>query len=103
MVNVGTRGNPNVINAVGLGILRRIVISTNLCNKSIMLRRLKMLGIFFYASYDSNGKKLNDIWYIDNGCSNHMTSRKDLLANINKNVKAKVQVGIGVLVSKGHL
>ncbi|XP_050113860.1 uncharacterized protein LOC126592156 [Malus sylvestris] len=43
-------------------------------------------------------KKPNDVWYIDSGCSNHMTSKEDLLVDIDINVKAKVQVGTGVLV-----
>ncbi|KAB2622242.1 hypothetical protein D8674_024424 [Pyrus ussuriensis x Pyrus communis] len=34
----------------------------------------------------------------DSGCSNHMTSREDLLVDIDRKVKAKVQVGTGVLV-----
>lgn len=60
----------------------------------------------FYASHDSNGKKLSDVWYIDSRCSKHMTSIEDLLVDISKNVKAKVQLSIGVLVDvvgKGSL
>ena len=61
------------------------------------------VGNLFYASYDFNGKKLSDVWYIDIGCNNHMTFGNDLLADININVKAKVQVGTAVLVGKGSL
>lgn len=43
-------------------------------------------------------KKISDEWYIDSGCSSHMTSREDLLVDIDRGVKAKVQVGTGVLV-----
>ncbi|XP_070681739.1 uncharacterized protein [Malus domestica] len=34
----------------------------------------------------------------DSGCSNHMTSRENLLVDIDKNVKAKVQVSTRVLI-----
>ncbi|CAN6680964.1 unnamed protein product [Malus baccata var. baccata] len=43
-------------------------------------------------------QKISDEWYIDSGCSNHMTSMEDLLVDIDRNVKAKVQVGTGNLV-----
>ncbi|XP_017189878.1 uncharacterized protein [Malus domestica] len=55
-------------------------------------------GNLFYTNHSGEVKKISDKWYIDSGCSNHMTSRKDLLVDIDKGVKAKVQVGTGVLV-----
>ncbi|KAM1709691.1 hypothetical protein ACFXTN_000166 [Malus domestica] len=55
-------------------------------------------GNLFYANHSGEMKKISDEWYIDSGCSNHMTSREDLLVDINRNVKAKVQVGTGNLV-----
>ncbi|CAL2234861.1 unnamed protein product [Prunus armeniaca] len=53
----------------------------------------------FYANHSGeDGRRICDEWYIDNGCSNHMTSRADLLIDIDRRVKAKVQVGTGALV-----
>lgn len=63
-------------------------------------------GNLFSISKPTTEHKNKDVWYIDSVCSNHMTSREDLLVEINRNVKAKVQVGIGVLVDvvgKGSL
>lgn len=51
----------------------------------------------FYASHSTVVDKNGDVWYIDSGCSNHMTSRKDLLVDTNRNLKATVQVGTKVL------
>ncbi|CAN6694371.1 unnamed protein product [Malus baccata var. baccata] len=51
-------------------------------------------------------KKGEDIWYVDSGCSNHMTGREDLLENIDRSVTAKVEMGTGDLVNvvgKGEL
>ncbi|KAI5335543.1 hypothetical protein L3X38_025676 [Prunus dulcis] len=55
-------------------------------------------GNLFFANHSGEVKKMSDEWYIDSGCSNHMTSREDLLVDIVREVKAKVQVGNGVLV-----
>ncbi|XP_016649641.1 PREDICTED: uncharacterized protein LOC107881088 [Prunus mume] len=62
----------------------------------------------FYASNKPNTsvKGYDDVWYVDSGCSNHMTGREDLLVNIDKNVTAKVEMGTGQLVEvtgKGNL
>ncbi|XP_050125563.1 uncharacterized protein LOC126602711 [Malus sylvestris] len=62
-------------------------------------------GNLFYANHSGEMKKISDEWYIDNGCSNHMTSREDLLVDIDRNVKAKVQVGTRNLIKvagNGH-
>ncbi|KAB2620418.1 hypothetical protein D8674_039361 [Pyrus ussuriensis x Pyrus communis] len=55
-------------------------------------------GNLFYANHSREVRKISDEWYIDSGCSNHMTSREDLLVDIDRKVKAKVQVSTGVLV-----
>ncbi|CAN6679013.1 unnamed protein product [Malus baccata var. baccata] len=43
----------------------------------------------FYTCMTADVNKHEDTWYIDNGCSNHMTGREDLLVNIDKRVTAK--------------
>ncbi|CAL8167828.1 unnamed protein product [Prunus armeniaca] len=55
-------------------------------------------GNLFYANHTEIERRVSDEWYIDSGCSNHMTSREDLLVDIDRRVKDKVQVGTGVLV-----
>ncbi|CAL9007895.1 unnamed protein product, partial [Prunus brigantina] len=61
--------------------------------------RLEETGNLFYANHSSaDRRRVGDEWYIDEGCSNHMTSRADLLVDSDRMVKAKVQVGTGALV-----
>ncbi|CAN6694655.1 unnamed protein product [Malus baccata var. baccata] len=52
----------------------------------------------FYVCMTAAVNKGEDIWYVDSGCSNHMTGREDLLVNIDRNVIAKVEMGTGQLV-----
>ncbi|GAU26641.1 hypothetical protein TSUD_102510 [Trifolium subterraneum] len=37
--------------------------------------------------------KFNDQWYLDSGCSSHMTGRRDWFVSINKSMKSKVKFG----------
>ncbi|KAM2946602.1 hypothetical protein COP2_029388 [Malus domestica] len=55
-------------------------------------------GNLFMVKQSTEVKAVSDAWYIDSACSNHMTSREELLVEINRSIKAKVQVGTGVLV-----
>ncbi|XP_048436518.1 uncharacterized protein LOC125475589 [Pyrus x bretschneideri] len=55
-------------------------------------------GNLLYANHSKEVRKISDELYIDSGCSNHMTSKENLLVDIDRRVKAKVQVGIGALV-----
>ncbi|KAI5329472.1 hypothetical protein L3X38_028869 [Prunus dulcis] len=54
----------------------------------------------FYASNVSGAGVTRDeeIWYLDSGCSNHMTGKEDLLVDIDREVIAKVEMGTGQLV-----
>ncbi|KAI5314902.1 hypothetical protein L3X38_044078 [Prunus dulcis] len=54
----------------------------------------------FYASNVSGAGVTRDeeIWYLDSGCSNHMTGKEDLLVDIDRKVTAKVEMGTGQLV-----
>ncbi|KAM2001220.1 hypothetical protein EV1_008213 [Malus domestica] len=55
-------------------------------------------GNLFMVKQSTEVKAVSDAWYIDSVCSNHMTSRDELLVEIDRSIKAKVQVGTGVLV-----
>jgi hypothetical protein len=35
----------------------------------------------------------NDIWFLDSGCSNHMTGNKDLFSSIDTSIQSKVKLG----------
>ncbi|XP_048420248.1 uncharacterized protein LOC125468484 [Pyrus x bretschneideri] len=52
----------------------------------------------FYANNAVDKKFIEDVWYVwyvDSGCSNHMTSREDVLVDIDRSIIAKVEMGIG--------
>ena len=40
-----------------------------------------------------------DIWYLDSGCSNHMTRNINMFASLDKNVKTNIILGNGNTVS----
>ncbi|KAM2607730.1 hypothetical protein TB2_036248 [Malus domestica] len=49
----------------------------------------------FYAYNAVTDVKVNNSWYIDSGCSNHMTGDKRLLVNVQRNLTSKVKMGTG--------
>ncbi|KAI5352997.1 hypothetical protein L3X38_005889 [Prunus dulcis] len=60
----------------------------------------------FYANNATEKRSMEEVWYLDSGCSNHMTGREDFLIDIDRNVTAKVAMGTGQLVDvigKGSL
>ncbi|XP_022974781.1 uncharacterized protein LOC111473517 [Cucurbita maxima] len=46
----------------------------------------------FVAYMDTNPKK-GDLWFVDSGCSNHMTGTKSLFKELDETQKIKVQLG----------
>ncbi|KAI5321216.1 hypothetical protein L3X38_030287 [Prunus dulcis] len=40
-------------------------------------------------------RSMEDVWYLDSGCSNHMTGREDVLTDIDRSITAKVAMGTG--------
>ena len=34
-----------------------------------------------------------DVWFLDSGCSNHMTENKELFSNLDDSVKSKIKLG----------
>ncbi|CAL8083743.1 unnamed protein product [Prunus armeniaca] len=60
----------------------------------------------FYVNNAADKRSMDDVWYLDSGCSNHMTGREDVLTDIDRSITAKVAMGIGQLVNvigKGSL
>ncbi|KAI5317846.1 hypothetical protein L3X38_037553 [Prunus dulcis] len=52
----------------------------------------------FYVCNAATDVKVNHSWYIDSGCSNHMTGDEGLLVNIQRNLTSKVKMGTGEVV-----
>ncbi|CAN6693412.1 unnamed protein product [Malus baccata var. baccata] len=60
----------------------------------------------FYVYNNVIVKKCEDTWYVDSGCSNHMTGREELLVDIDRTMTTKVEMGTGQLIEvigKGNL
>ncbi|CAL9003906.1 unnamed protein product [Prunus brigantina] len=55
-------------------------------------------GTLFYVCNAMTGVKLNNSWYVDSGCSNHMTGDEGLLIDIRRDVTSKVKMGTGETV-----
>ena len=51
----------------------------------------------FFASKSNASTKRNE-WYVDSGCSNHMTRDEKAFLSINNNITTKVKTGNGALV-----
>nr|XP_043631608.1 uncharacterized protein LOC122603059 [Erigeron canadensis] len=52
-------------------------------------------NVFFCHSATVNK---TDIWFLDNGCSNHMTGDESILVNIDTTIKSHVKMGNGAVV-----
>ncbi|KAM1896936.1 hypothetical protein ACFX14_031461 [Malus domestica] len=52
----------------------------------------------FYACSVARTENKRGIWYIDSGCSNHMTIYESLLINIDRSFNCRVKMGNGQLV-----
>ncbi|CAL8133188.1 unnamed protein product [Prunus armeniaca] len=55
-------------------------------------------GTLFYVCNAATDVKVNHSWYIDSGCSNHMTRDEGLLLNIQRDLTSKVKIGTGEVV-----
>ncbi|KAL7120248.1 hypothetical protein ACP275_02G111100 [Erythranthe tilingii] len=61
------------------------------------MEQAKRKDCLFYVCHAPSEVK-HDTWYIDNGCSNHMTSNKKIFQDKDKSMKTKVKLGNGALV-----
>ena len=46
----------------------------------------------FYSTYYTN-LEVKDIWYLDSGCSNHITSNKSYFVKLEENMNSEVALG----------
>ncbi|KAI5317006.1 hypothetical protein L3X38_036713 [Prunus dulcis] len=59
---------------------------------------MEVAGNLFYAKCATTETTQGE-WYIDSGCSNHMTGNVDLLVDVRTNVAGKMQMPTGALVN----
>lgn len=87
MESAGTREKPKCHKCSKFG---RIAKDCNLQQVNFS-NQAEETGNLFYASHATAAKNKSDVWYIDSGSNNRLTSREDLLVDINRNIKAKMQ------------
>ncbi|CAL8090833.1 unnamed protein product [Prunus armeniaca] len=102
------KGKPKCFNCDKLGHIAKDCYSKKPTQQVHYANQVDATPTMFYASNATNAsiKGGDEVWYLDSGCSNHMTGREDLLVDINKNVTTKVEMGTGQLVEvtgKGSL
>ncbi|KAI5348859.1 hypothetical protein L3X38_001746 [Prunus dulcis] len=60
--------------------------------------QVEKTGTLFYACNAVTDVKMSNSWYVDSGCSNHMTGDERLLIDIRRDVTSKVKMGTGETV-----
>ncbi|KAB2620230.1 hypothetical protein D8674_039646 [Pyrus ussuriensis x Pyrus communis] len=66
--------------------------------KANYARQMGEMGSLFYACNAVTDVKVNNSWYIDSGCSNHMIGDERLLVDVQRNLTSKVKMGTGEVV-----
>ncbi|XP_034203559.1 uncharacterized protein LOC117634012 [Prunus dulcis] len=102
------KGKPKCFNCDKFGHIAKDCYSKKPTQQVNYANQVDATPTMFYASNktDASIKGGDEVWYLDKGCSNHMTGREDLLVDIDRNVTAKVEMGTGQLVEvtgKGSL
>ena len=52
-----------------------------------------------FFSYQSIVEKKNNVWFLDNGCTNHMTGNKTIFLDMDTTINSQVKMGNGDLVN----
>ncbi|KAM1689141.1 hypothetical protein EV2_037740 [Malus domestica] len=100
------KGKPRCHNCDKPGHFVKDCRSKKVTQQANYVKQVENNPTMFYVCMAAAVKKGEDVWYVDSGCSNHMTGREDLLENIDRSVTAKVEMGTGELVNvvgKGEL
>ncbi|KAI5334598.1 hypothetical protein L3X38_024731 [Prunus dulcis] len=94
------KGKPKCYNCDKLGHIAKDCYSKKTPQQVNYATQAEAAPTMFYAgnAIGAGITRDEEIWYLDSGCSNHMTGKEDLLVDININVTAKVEMGTGQLV-----
>ncbi|CAL8114291.1 unnamed protein product [Prunus armeniaca] len=93
------KGKPKCYNYDRFGHLARECIAAKTMQKANSANQVEMTGNLFYANSTVTGPRVNGEWYIDSGCSNHMTGNVELLVDVRTKIAGKVQMPTGDLVN----
>ncbi|BBN67958.1 hypothetical protein Prudu_235S000700, partial [Prunus dulcis] len=93
------KGKPKCYNCDRFGHLARECTAEKTVQKANCASQMEVSGNLFYANCATTKSKPNGDWYIDSGCSNHMTGNVDLLVDVRTNVAGKVHMPTGALVN----
>ncbi|XP_060671306.1 uncharacterized protein LOC132803084 [Ziziphus jujuba] len=66
-------------------------------NVQVEGNQMELTGNMFYAASKTGGSSKSSEWYIDSGCSNHMTGNINLLIDVKRNLFGQVQMPNGTL------
>ncbi|KAB2603157.1 hypothetical protein D8674_004162 [Pyrus ussuriensis x Pyrus communis] len=88
-------GKPKCTNCNKFGHEVRNCNGNKVVQKANYANQVDDMGTLFFACNSVSQVKVNNTWYIDSGCSNHMTGNESLLVNVSRNLNAKVKMGTG--------
>ncbi|KAB2602155.1 hypothetical protein D8674_003160 [Pyrus ussuriensis x Pyrus communis] len=88
-------GKPKCTNCHKFGHEVRNCNGNKVVQKANYANQVDNMGTLFFACNSVSQVKANNTWYIDSGCSNHMTGDENLLVNVSRNLNAKVKMGTG--------
>lgn len=92
------KGKPKCFNCDRFGHLARECTIGKGTQKANCANQTEVTGNLFYANSVITEVQMHGNWYIDSGCSNHMTGNAELLVDVRTNVHGKVQMPTGNLV-----
>ncbi|CAL9026746.1 unnamed protein product [Prunus brigantina] len=93
------KGKPKCYNCDRFGHFARDCTVSKTVQKANYVNQMDVTGNLFYANCTTTEIKTNGEWYVDSGCSNHMTGDLKLLVDVRTNVTGKVQMPTGSLVN----
>ncbi|CAL9020712.1 unnamed protein product, partial [Prunus brigantina] len=96
---VGTVESQSAIIATNLGTLRRIADSRKQTKQiflkaRMMMMEMKTCSLLVYLPL----RKKESIWYLDSGCSNHMSGNENIFLNVDTSATPNIKMGNGAIV-----